>query len=94
MRKDRNWSVNRLATEAMLTQSTVANIFTKGYEPKFSTLKAICEAFGITVSDFFYDSGDKEKLSPFEKTLLAEADKLTDAEKDSLLNFLTNINAR
>ena len=44
MRKERGWSVNRLATEAMLTQSTVANMFKSGAEPKIATLQAICEA--------------------------------------------------
>jgi len=94
MRKERNWSVNKLATEAMLTQSTVANIFSKGYVPTFPTLEAICEAFGITLSDFFSDSIDKSQLSYFESALLNEVSKLGEAEKNSLLSFLTNINNR
>lgn len=53
MRMERGWTVNKLASEAMLTQSTVANMFNTGAEPRISTLKAICDAFEITLSDFF-----------------------------------------
>ena len=49
MRMERGWTVNKLASEAMLTQSTVANMFNTGAEPRISTLRAICEAFGGTV---------------------------------------------
>lgn len=59
LRKERGWSVNKLATEAMLTQSTVANMFSSGAEPKISTLKAICDAFDITLAQFFSEIEDE-----------------------------------
>lgn len=59
LRKERGWSVNKLATEAMLTQSTVANMFSSGAEPKISTLKAICDAFDITLAQFFCEIEDE-----------------------------------
>ena len=40
LRLERGWSINRLASEAMITQSTLANMFNSGAEPKISTLKA------------------------------------------------------
>ena len=60
LRKERGWSVNKLATEAMLTQSTVANMFSSGAEPKISTLKAICDAFDITLAQFFSEIEDED----------------------------------
>jgi len=53
LRKERGWSVNYLAMEAMLTQSTLNNLYVRKTEPKISTLRAICDAFGITLSQFF-----------------------------------------
>lgn len=55
LRKERGWSLNNLAMEAMLTQSTINNLYTRRAEPKISTLRAICGAFGITLSEFFAD---------------------------------------
>ena len=53
LRRERGWSVNNLAMEAMLTQSTLNNLYMRKAEPKISTLRAICGAFGITLAEFF-----------------------------------------
>ena len=53
LRKERGWSINNLAMEAMLTQSTLNNLYNRKNEPKISTLTAICNAFGITLAEFF-----------------------------------------
>ncbi|MDY4592649.1 MAG: helix-turn-helix transcriptional regulator [Eubacteriales bacterium] len=53
IRIDKGWSVNRLASEAMLTQSTVSNMFNSHAEPKLSTLRAILDAFDMSMSEFF-----------------------------------------
>ncbi|MEG9430655.1 MAG: helix-turn-helix transcriptional regulator, partial [Christensenellaceae bacterium] len=55
LRKERGWSIYRLADEAMLTQSTLSNMFTRKTMPSLYTLNQICEAFGITMSEFFND---------------------------------------
>lgn len=55
LRKERGWSVNYLAMEAELTQSTLNNLYTRQTEPKISTLRSICKAFGITLAEFFND---------------------------------------
>ena len=53
LRKEKGWSINYLAMESGLTQSTLNNLYSRNTEPKISTLRAICDAFGITLSDFF-----------------------------------------
>ena len=53
LRKEKGWSINYLAMESGLTQSTLNNLYSRNTEPKISTLRAICGAFGITLSDFF-----------------------------------------
>ena len=86
LRKERGWSVNKLAYEAALTQSTVANMFTSGSEPKISTLRLICDAFGISLSEFFYENGESE-INP--KMLIAGA--LHDCAKELPLEEQTAI---
>ncbi len=63
LRKEKGWSVNRLALEAMLTQSTVSNMFISGSEPKISTLRALCNALGVSLSDFFKEEEVTDELT-------------------------------
>ena len=56
LRKERGWSIYKLAEESALTQSTVSNMFTRGTVPTIYTLQQICDAFGITLSEFFAET--------------------------------------
>lgn len=62
LRKERGWSVNYLAMEAGLTQSTLNNMYQRNAEPKLSTLRAICSAFGISLSEFFADEEPESEI--------------------------------
>lgn len=61
LRKERGWSINNLAMEALLTQSTLNNLYARKAEPKLSTLRAICNAFGISLAEFFADDAEEKK---------------------------------
>lgn len=87
LRKERGWSVNYLAMEAMLTQSTLNNIFNRQNEPKLSTLRAICDAFGITLSEFFSD----EQTDEPDTELLRRVRSLSPQQKTALLTLLRGI---
>lgn len=52
----RNWTFNKLAAEAGLGHSALYRLQEKGYEPTLSTIQLICNAFEISLSDFFNDS--------------------------------------
>ncbi len=84
LRKERNWSINYLAMESGLTQSTLNNLYSRKTEPKISTLRAICNAFGITLSEFF-----KEEES--EDELIRRVKSLSQENKNALLQILKNI---
>lgn len=54
--KDRNITVNKLASISCLTQSTVANVVNKQTKnPKLLTIIRICEGLNIDLSEFFDD---------------------------------------
>lgn len=89
LRRQRGWSINNLAMEAMLTQSTVNNIFIRNSEPKLSTLRAICNAFGITLAEFFKEE-EKEAVS--DGQLLSEIKKLTPEQKHAMYLILKSVN--
>ena len=86
LRKERGWSVNNLAMEAMLTQSTLNNLYTRKTEPKLSTLRAICSAFGISLAEFFAEEEkeNNENRSDMEQELAAKIAELSDAQLKAL----------
>ena len=52
LRKEKGWSVNNLAMEAGLTQSTLNNLYVRKAEPKLSTLRSICYALDVLMTDW------------------------------------------
>ncbi len=84
LRTERGWSVNNLAMEAMLTQSTLNNLYARKTEPKLSTLRAICGAFGITLSEFFAEDQQANENDE----LIRRVRALSQKEKDALLTLL------
>ena len=87
--KERGWSMNQLALEAELTQSTLGSMLSRGTPPKIDTLKRLCDAFGMTLSQFFADGESEEYVSQEEKQLLFAYRTLTERQKKALLELLT-----
>ena len=50
---ERGWTVYRVARESGLSEKTVYNIYSRNTMPSIPTLEAICNAFGITLAQFF-----------------------------------------
>lgn len=51
--RERNLSVNRLATLAGVTQSTVSSFIYRRSVPKVDLLHSLCNAMDISLMDFF-----------------------------------------
>ncbi len=88
LRLDRQWTKYRLAEEAMLTYSTLSAVYSRGTPPKLEILEMICNAFGITLSQFFADGGDGRILSGEETKLLELYRALPKNKKQALIDFL------
>lgn len=92
LRGERGWSVNNLAMEAMLTQSTLNNLYTRNTEPKISTLRAICGAFNMTLAEFFADENLDVAASPdYENELHSRYSRLTEAQKKAVISLLRSM---
>jgi len=88
LRFQRGWSMYELAKEAGITQSTLTSMMQRGNPPKIDTLECICEAFGITLSQFFMDDEELEALSKTEKELVSLFRKLPPSKQQALLTIL------
>ena len=71
--------------ESGLTQSTLNNLYSRKAEPKISTLRAICDAFGISLSDFFREEDENED------ELIRRIKNLSQKNKELLLQLVKNL---
>ena len=84
---ERGWTPYRLAKEAGLPDATIGNIFRRNTLPTLPTLEAVCNAFGITLSQFFAE-GEMVELSPDLKELFDNWVNLTAKQKEAAINML------
>lgn len=88
LRFQRGWSMYELAQESGITQSTLTSMIKRGNPPKIDTLERICEAFGITLAQFFMDDEQLEILSKNEKDLISLFRRLSETKQQNLIDLL------
>ena len=81
LRKERGWSYYRLAKEAELSMSTLSNMTARTNIPTIPTLQKMCNAFGITLSDFFADEIKELHLTEQQQQLLESYGRLAPEDK-------------
>ena len=87
LRKQNGWSIYKLAEESGITQSTLANMFARQSTPSLNTLSLICDAFDITLSQFFNEY-NKDNLTNDEEILIYKFRKLTHKNKQYITKFI------
>ncbi len=88
-RLERNWSEYQLAEKSGLTQSTISSWYRKNMLPSITSLDRICDAFGITLSQFFLEDNENTTLlTDQQRQLLHNAAKLNPQQYEALIHFL------
>lgn len=88
LQRQRGWSDYRIAKEAGLSPNTVSNIYRRNNTPSLATLEALCEAFGITMAQFFAEN-EMIELSPELKNLFEKWSALTDVQKAAIMQVIS-----
>lgn len=92
LREARHWSEYQLAEKSGLTQSTISSWYRKNMLPTFPSLEKTCEAFNISLSQFFLEDSDKTVLLNDKQIKVLEAtSKLDDEQLNALLDFLETL---
>ncbi len=91
LRIERNWSVYRLSVESGLPQSTITNMFNRETLPSITTLEMLCQAFKISLSDFFKENADEN--SEAENNLLATYNSLSKEEQKLISDLIYILNS-
>jgi len=56
MQQERDWNDVKLADATGLAKSTITSLYQRNNVPTIPTPQSICDAFGITMAQFFSDS--------------------------------------
>ena len=89
---ERNWTEYQLAERSGLTQSTISSWYRKNMIPSSPSLTRICDAFGITLSQFFLEeTGTVVLINERQSKLLHYASKLDPNQYDALISFLESL---
>lgn len=91
LRVDRGWSEYQLAEASEISQSTISSWYRKDMLPSIGSLEKICKGLGITMSQFFDDSNESGSLTADQRRLLCGWERLTPAQRESLLVFLESL---
>ena len=86
MRVARHWSEYQLAEKSGLTQSTISSWYRKDMVPSIPSLTKICDAFGITLSQFFLDDTNEVALLSKPQLELIDAATLSGVGMDMIFD--------
>lgn len=92
LRDARGWSEYQLAEKSGMAQSTISSWYRKRMLPTIPSLEKICDAFDITLAQFFIENSDEAvTLNEKQLKLLNNCVKLSPEQFDALLHFLDTL---
>ena len=90
---ERGWTKYQLARKCGLSDATIANIFRRNTMPSIPTLEAICQGYGITLSQFFAE-GEMVELTPVLKEVFDSWSSLSPEQKVAAGQMLKAMNQK
>lgn len=87
----RGYTKYRLSQLTDMSQTAIANILNRRSVPTVVTLERICDAFDITLAQFFTENCGRLNLPEDQKEILEVWDGLEPKEKEILMTFLRSL---
>ena len=87
-RKQKGYSVNKLANLSGVSQSYLRDIELENKNPTVAFLTIVCNALGISLQDFF---NDDDTVSITNNPLLQRIYQLNQEQQEALLKFLDTL---
>ena len=81
----------RLSQLTGMSQTALGKIVSKESIPTIPTIEKICDAFGITLAQFFTKDGIRPDLSAGQLELVETWEYLDDKEREILLTFVRSL---
>ena len=87
----RGYTKYRLSQLTEMSQTALGNILNKKSIPTVVTLERICDAFGITLAQFFAEDGGRLNLTEDQNEILEIWDNLESKEREILMTSLRSL---
>lgn len=87
----KGWNLSQLAKESKVPQSTLSGLYQRNNSPTIPTLEKLCEAFGITMSEFFAPDGELTALTPEQRELLDRWSELSKEHKEAVWALISKL---
>ena len=87
-REERGWTEYQLAERSGLPQSSISSWYRKNIAPTIPSLKKICIAFGITLSQLFAEGESAVSLTESQKKLLERWSKLSKNQQNVIFALI------
>lgn len=84
------WSHYVLAKRSGISQSTISNMFSRTNQPTFITVAKICDAFGITMAQFFYSKKHLD-LTEEQEDILCMFDAMSSQKRELVKAFMNGL---
>ena len=93
LQRERGWTDYELYKQSGVWQQTLSKWFGTDVVPTLPNLEQVCEAFGITLADFFAE-GNLVELTPDKKELHDDFCKLTKPDQASVRSIIKSLIAK
>ena len=90
-REARGWTEYHLAEMAGIPQSTISSWYRKSAMPPMTSLKKVCKAFGITLSQLFAEGKDPVTLTDSQQALLERWSRLKPEQQDAIIKLIDSM---
>ena len=81
----------RLAQKTGISQTALSNMIAQKHAPTVSTLQKICDAFGISLAQFFVKNEARANLTDLQKEILDTWDELDEKEQEIMISFVRSL---
>lgn len=88
LRTAKHYTVNKLATLAGISQSYLRDVELGNKNPTVEVLSYVCDALGISLSEFFDDEAERKLISDPLINTIYQLDK---EQREALLAFLNTL---
>lgn len=87
---ERGWTIYELVKRSGLAQTTLANMWKRNTGPTIPSLRAICDGFGITLTQFFAE-GEMVELSQEQQAFFMRWAALSTEQKAMLMTLVSSM---
>ena len=87
----RNWTEYHLSLKSGLPQSTISSWYRKNMLPSIASLEKICNAFDMTMAQFFAEDSSMAEITPDQRKLLDRWELLSAIQKKAFLELMESV---